>query len=513
MPRVVPGRAAMIGCALALLLALPACGGGGSSSTEAAATAVSPIEADASADATQAHAPDTSAPPAEVPPAEASSTAPQAPPGDVQLADARPASGAAAADDAAVSGSAALRQLLQNNQFQSGPANWSLNYAATVQSELRPGGKALSVQWKVTQAFPAGTFVPGKSYRLIVKARNDKDGGNTQLIVRFRKVQYSEAIRTYATAVTSTEWRDYTVEFTAPPYADMADFAIEAKDARALVDSTSLTERTPIAQTEPIASTANSYVPAGYTLVFNDEFNGTTLNRQKWLTRYIYNGGTSDHLNDERQHYRDNDNHVLKDGVLSLVARKVANKYDGYESGMIRSDFTMTYGYLEARVKMPGGKGVWAAFWLNSDVSGQGRLNWPPEFDIFEYVYNGAEDKLNMLHSNVVRQTKDTQIPLTYNDPAFNTNINDYVAPFNFNEGFHTVGTEWTPEGVTVYVDGLKLYTRKYSWVYGDGVAAGPAHILLNLAIGGSWAGRHGIDDSAFPQALQIDWVRAYQKK
>jgi beta-glucanase (GH16 family) len=313
--------------------------------------------------------------------------------------------------------------------------------------------------------------------------------------------------------VTSTEWRDYTVEFVAPPYTDMAEFAIEAKDARALVDSTSLTERAAIVQTEPIPSRADSYVPAGYSLVFNDEFNGSTLNRQKWFTRYIYNGGGSDHLNDERQHYRDNDNHVLKDGVLSLVARKVSSKYDGYESGMIRSDFTMTYGYLEARVKMPGGKGVWAAFWLNSDVSSQGRLNWPPEFDIFEFVYNGVEDKLNMLHSNVVRQTKDTQVPLTYNDAAFNTNFNDYIAPFNFNDGFHTVGTEWTPDGVTVYVDGLKLYSRKYTWTYSDGVAAGPAHILLNLAIGGSWAGRHGIDDSAFPQALQIDWVRAYQKK
>ena len=35
---------------------------------------------------------------------------------------------------------------------------------------------------------------------------------------------------------------------------------------------------------------------------------------------------------------------------------------------------------------------------------------------------------------------------------------------------------------------------------------------MLNLAIGGGWAGLNGIDDTAFPQALQIDWVRAYKK-
>jgi len=105
-----------------------------------------------------------------------------------------------------------------------------------------------------------------------------------------------------------------------------------------------------------------------------------------------------------------------------------------------------------------------------------------------------------------------TTSTLLYADPAFNENNTAYYAPFNFNEGWHTVGLQWDPDKVTVYVDGLKLYTRTYQWVYADGTLAAPAHIMLNLAIGGSWAGRYGIDDSAFPQALQIDWVRAYKK-
>lgn len=65
---------------------------------------------------------------------------------------------------------------------------------------------------------------------------------------------------------------------------------------------------------------------------------------------------------------------------------------------------------------------------------------------------------------------------------------------------------------MTLFVDGLKVCTLTYQWNYGDGTLAGPAHILLNFAVGGAWAGRHGVDDTAFPQAFQIDWVRAYKK-
>jgi beta-glucanase (GH16 family) len=101
---------------------------------------------------------------------------------------------------------------------------------------------------------------------------------------------------------------------------------------------------------------------------------------------------------------------------------------------------------------------------------------------------------------------------LSYTDPAFNMQWTYYTAPYNFDEAWHTVGTEWTPTSVTMYVDGRKIYTRSYLWTFTDGSLAGPAHILLNLAVGGQWAGRYGIDEAALPQSLQIDWVRAYSK-
>lgn len=406
-------------------------------------------------------------------------------------------------------------ELLPDPQFDQGLAHWTITDAALTPSVLRPGGAALNVGWRAVQALPAGTLLPGMAYTLRVKARNTSATRTTTVAVNFRIPRGAERIRTYEITLDSDAYKDYAIDFTAPNYADMAEIAVTTHGTRAVIDTLSLLPRPAILQTEPVLSTEDSHVPPGYLLAFNDEFNGTALNTRKWFTRFIQAGGTLDKLNDEQQRYTDHDTHVVADGVLSLVARPMpaASGLSGdYESGMIRSDWTARYGYVEARVRMPGGQGVWPAFWLNSDVSEAGRLSWPPEIDIFEFVNNGVEDTVNMLHSGVRTLAGDAPSDILYADPAFNQMWTFWSAPFNFNEGWHTVGALWTPDTVTVFVDGVKIHTRAYRWQYRDGTLAGPAHILLNLAIGGAWAGRHGIDASAFPQALQIDWVRAYRK-
>lgn len=366
------------------------------------------------------------------------------------------------------------------------------------------------------KTYPLGA-VPlqaGRAYRLSFAAQL-LGPGTASVAIRFREPTRRETFRTFKQSIEAGPARSYAIELTAPTYAALPELAIEAKGTTVLVASASLQERAPLPQTEPVTNWADSYVPAGYGLVFNDEFSGSELNRKKWFTRFIYGSETLDRLNDENQRYTDNDNHRVSGGVLSLVAkREKLSKPSGinYQSGMIRSDFTLRYGFFEARVKMPSGLGTWAAFWINSDVSESGRLGHPPEIDFFEFVNNGKDDKVNKIHSAATRTPDGVSTRFTYKSRYFIEQHQDYRAPFDFDKGFHTVGVEWTPDDFTLYVDGLKIFTRTVEWRYKDGALAGPAHVLLNLAIGGQWAGRYGIDDAAFPQALAIDWVRVYQK-
>ncbi len=405
-------------------------------------------------------------------------------------------------------------ELIVNGLFTSGSAGWNLSDALVTSSELRPGGKAMDVGWRVFQSLGTAGLKPGASYRLEVQARNASSGKTTRLAVIFRTAS-GEPFRTHEVSVVSSSYARYVIEFTAPNYVANAEFQVLTNGTRARVDSASLRQRDAIEQTEPIVSAVGSFVPAGYLLAFNDEFNGSSLNRAKWFTRFIYAGGTSDRLNDEQQRYRDNSNHVVADGVLKLIARRVrTGSADGidYESGMIRSDWTTRYGYFEARVRMPAGIGLSSAFWLNSDVSEFGRLAWPPEIDIFEFVNNGVEDTRDMIHSGVV-DARGLAASYAFKHPSFDSTWTFWRAPYDFSGGWHTIGAEWTPDALTLYVDGERIYTRNVRWNYSDGSAAAPAHIILNLAVGGQWAGRYGVDSSVIPQALEIDWVRAYRRE
>ena len=275
----------------------------------------------------------------------------------------------------------------------------------------------------------------------------------------------------------------------------------------------------------------DSHVPDGYVLTFEDDFDGTKLDPAKWKTRYIYNNETTDRLNDEQQRFRDNGNHIIENGTLKLIAKKVRDEAKSeksphpinYESGMIRSTHTQLYGYFEARVKFCDAVGTWPAFWLNSDYGPEKKLHWPPEIDIFEYVINGKEDTESMVKVGVVSRPSTAKEnkgkpaqgnEIVYADPNLNKKWKTYKRPdgSSLANKWLTFGLEWTEDSATIFLDETRIVTFATRWVYNDGRQAPPAHILLNLAVGGSWAGRHGIDNTKLPFIYEIDWVRAYKK-
>jgi hypothetical protein len=100
-----------------------------------------------------------------------------------------------------------------------------------------------------------------------------------------------------------------------------------------------------------------------------------------------------------------------------------------------------------------------------------------------------------------------------YTAPAFNRQWTYYRSPLGSLAGrWLLFGLQWDENTATTSLNGKKLVTRGYKWRYDDGRLAPPAHVLLNLAIGGQWAGRHGIDDSKLPQGVEVDYVRVYKK-
>jgi len=257
-----------------------------------------------------------------------------------------------------------------------------------------------------------------------------------------------------------------------------------------------------IAQIQPSMQPTHDesgYVPEGYTKVWSDEFdNGTELNADDW-THEVKQPGWVNH---EKQYYLD---HKTPGGNLvtelkgdALIIRCLK------ESGRICSGRVYAhvktgwkYGYIEARIKLPKGKGTWPAFWM-MPVNFK---SWPAdgEIDIMEEVGYHPNYVSSSLHANAHVHSNGTQ-------------VTHEMLCAGAEDEYHIYSIEWTGEKITTYVDGNKQleYANRGlgrdDWPYDD-----PFYIILNLAWGGDWGGAQGVDDSALPVEMKIDYVRVYQ--
>lgn len=252
------------------------------------------------------------------------------------------------------------------------------------------------------------------------------------------------------------------------------------------------------------AAVANSTplaVPAGYTLVWADEFNIDGLpDPAKW--HFDTSGNKQGWANHELQYYSgpDGRNARVKGGRLLITARKEspANAADWggqrYTSARLitKGKSEWTYGFFEVRAKMPCGNGTWPAIWMLG-ASGE----WPAmgELDILEHV--GSEPLR-------VFSTVHTAAGHGAHGVGGASRIADACGKF------HKYQMHWKADEVRFGVDGfthfhypnLKLGER--AWPFDR-----PQFLLLNLAIGGDLGG--AVDDRIFPRAMEIDYVRVYQ--
>ncbi len=241
--------------------------------------------------------------------------------------------------------------------------------------------------------------------------------------------------------------------------------------------------------------------PEGYSLVWHDEFDeGTELNAADW-THEVKNAGW---VNNELQNYV---NHKtpdgalvtqIKNGALRITALKENGKiYSGRVYAKVKQGWQ--YGYIEASIKLPKGKGTWPAFWMMP----VNFTSWPAdgEIDIMEEVGYHPDYVSSSLHATDHVHSNGTQV--THEMKCAGA------------EGeFHTYAILWTAQNITTYVDGkVQLsYDNKgkgrSDWPYED-----PFYVIFNLAWGGDWGGAQGTDDTALPCTMEVDYIRVFQKK
>ena len=261
------------------------------------------------------------------------------------------------------------------------------------------------------------------------------------------------------------------------------------------------TARKTIAVSQAAAAEAAYYAPEGYQLVWQDEFNsGSELNAADWTHEVQGSGWVNNELQNSVNHRTPEGQLVteIRGGKLRITALKENGKiYSGRVYAKVKQGWT--YGYIEASIKLPKGKGTWPAFWM-MPVNFR---SWPAdgEIDIMEEVGYHPNYVSSSLHANAHVHSNNTQ-------------VTHEMLCQGAEDDFHTYAIEWTHDNITTYVDGrvqLSYDNRglgRDDWPYDD-----PFYVILNLAWGGSWGGQQGVDESALPATMEVDYVRVFQKK
>ncbi len=242
----------------------------------------------------------------------------------------------------------------------------------------------------------------------------------------------------------------------------------------------------------------------GFTLVWSDEFDGTSLDRGTWT--FETGDGTEFGLpagwgNSELQLYTENAENVSiqQDGDANVLAITAQQNGTDYSSTKIttRGLRSVRFGKVEARIKMPTGQGIWPAFWMLGD-NFQDPIDWPGsgEIDIVEMLGHDTDQIYSTVHfTNSEQDLESIQ-------GEFN------ASGSTFDEAYHLYTLDWTPESMTFYVDGNRV--REISIRDDMKEFQRSFYLILNVAVGGNWPGNPDATTS-FPTSMLVDFVRVYQ--
>jgi beta-glucanase (GH16 family)/glycerophosphoryl diester phosphodiesterase len=240
----------------------------------------------------------------------------------------------------------------------------------------------------------------------------------------------------------------------------------------------------------------------GWTLDWSDEFHKDGLPD---TTKWKYDTGGHGWGNNEEQYYTfgDSNNVFIKNGKLHISAIKKVVEKNKYSSARLitKDKKEFQYGRIEISARLPAGRGSWPAIWmLGANI---GSAGWPScgEIDIMEHVGYEPDTVFGSVHTGMFNHMKGTQ-------------TTKGMAIKNLYSDFHVYGIEWDSGKISFFIDST-VYLRfpnqhktNAEWPFDQ-----PFYLIMNVAVGGNWGGKQGVDDSIFPNTMQVEYVRAYKRK
>lgn len=208
--------------------------------------------------------------------------------------------------------------------------------------------------------------------------------------------------------------------------------------------------------------------------------------------------------NNELQYYThaDHRNSRVENGNLIIEAHKSPMHGKEYTSARLvtRAQGDWKYGKISIRAKLPTGLGTWPAIWMLPSHNQYG--GWPKsgEIDIMEHVGYEKDTIYGTVHTSSFNHMLGTQVDKAIYQPEAEST-------------FKTYSIEWNEEQIKWTIDDKHYHTfanKKMSekeWPFDK-----KFYLILNIAIGGNWGGKLGVDTKIWPQKMEVDWVRVFQE-
>jgi hypothetical protein len=230
----------------------------------------------------------------------------------------------------------------------------------------------------------------------------------------------------------------------------------------------------------------------GMKLVWDSTFN---YNGPPDPSKWTYQTGGGGFGNNEIECYTNSPaNSIVANGVLTITAIHQSSCGEQYTSAKMLSKQSWTYGRGDCLAEVPGAVGSWPAIWMMPQNSVYG--GWPAsgEIDIMESVGYDPTTIFGTVHDNDGGPGGTTSVPTSHT-------------------AFHLYSVLWTSKTITFLVDNKAYFTytpssttNSNAWPYNQAF-----YLIMNVAVGGNFGGAQGVNASAFPQAMQVQYCRWYQ--